>query len=254
MLIENQIKPGWIILSLLFISIFVSLSAYGWCVDGHLRLSFTPQELLSAGGSNWIYSVDKGEWHRIIAGAFLHADLNHLLSNIIALIVVGTFLEGFVGTQWFLITFVLSAIGGIFLSLLFNSESIVAVGASGGIMGLLTTATILSSKIHIVSHKKFIFRRMFGPVLLTIIPSVPYWFFVLFSDSSVNSSIDHAGHLGGILVGAIIGLIMKLIWPPFEQKPYGGILISLTLIVVTFIIFASVAEGFRGLNFGIVNN
>jgi membrane associated rhomboid family serine protease len=92
------------------------------------------------------------------------------------------------------IVFLLSAIGGGLLSLAFQPDAI-SVGASGGIVGLVSYLAVYSFK-----RRDFItpqFRRS----LLTNIG------FILIFGLVLYQVVDNWGHIGGLITGAIYGLV-----------------------------------------------
>lgn len=68
----------------------------------------------------------------------LHADLMHLLVNIGMLMAFGSFLERLLGATHFLILFfATAAVGALTLAWWVGSQPLVAIGASGGVYGLM---------------------------------------------------------------------------------------------------------------------
>ena len=78
----------------------------------------------------------EGQYWRILTGAALHGGAVHLLSNCYALYVLGKLIETLSNRAHLAIVFLLAAVGGGVLSLIFLPEG-VSVGASGGIVGFL---------------------------------------------------------------------------------------------------------------------
>ena len=65
---------------------------------------------------------------------FLHGDLGHLMSNVIAQLLIGSNLEPDIGTRKFLTLYMLSGIGGITFSALCSDS--LSMGASTAVFGL----------------------------------------------------------------------------------------------------------------------
>ncbi len=74
---------------------------------------------------------------RFITAIFLHGGLTHLLLNLFALFLFGTFLEKFVGSNKFLAVFFVSGILANAITVFFYSSSLGASGAIFGIIGAL---------------------------------------------------------------------------------------------------------------------
>ena len=73
-------------------------------------------------------------FHRFILPMFLHGDLGHLASNVIAQLMIGSNLEPDIGSLKFLMLYMLSGIGGITFSALCTDT--LSMGASTAVFGL----------------------------------------------------------------------------------------------------------------------
>jgi membrane associated rhomboid family serine protease len=134
------------------------------------------------------------EYWRILTGATTHASLMHILMNCYAFYSFGRIFEVLTNRAHLAIVFLLSAIGGGVLTLLLQPEGI-SVGASGGIVGLVSYLAVYSFK-----RRQFItpqFRRS----LLTNIG------FILIFGLVLYQVVDNWGHIGGLITGAVYGLI-----------------------------------------------
>ena len=83
-----------------------------------------------------------GEYWRILTGAALHGGMIHLAFNGYALFVLGRLVETLSNRAHLAIMFLLSAIGGNFMSLDFCPNATHSIGASGGIIGFLGYLTV----------------------------------------------------------------------------------------------------------------
>ncbi len=91
--------------------------------------------------------IDNSEWWRLFTPMFLHADIMHLFSNMVALLLFGTTVETVYHSkyQYIVIYFVSGLIGNLFSLLLLPLDSI-SLGASGAIFGLVGAAFISITK------------------------------------------------------------------------------------------------------------
>lgn len=135
-----------------------------------------------------------GQYWRILTGAALHGGLIHLAFNCYALYVLGKLIETLSNRAHLAIVFLLSAIGGGILSLIFLPEAR-SVGASGGIVGFLGYMTVYGFKRRKLLPDGFLKNMLFNVV------------FIGFVGVFVMSNIDNFGHLGGLLGGAIYGFV-----------------------------------------------
>ena len=153
----------------------------------------------------YIYGVNKtmieyGEIYRLLTGTFVHVDLFHFLCNAYALYMIGNMVEGYYGKGKFIAIYLVSALTGSLLSIaMFNGFSI---GASGAIFGLL------GSLLYFGYH----YRVYFGNVILgKIIPVIILNLAIGFS----ISNIDNFAHIGGLVGGFLIGIILTIIYIAF---------------------------------------
>jgi rhomboid protease GluP len=136
--------------------------------------------------------VFAGQWWRLESATWLHGGMNHLVSNAIALFILGMICEHAFGRTQYFVLYVLSGLGGSVLSLL-NSEG-PSVGASGAIFGLQGAAIVLFRQ-----HRERILMRdrRIGAVLLA-------WALYSIVTGWTSPYIDNGAHIGGALTGALI--------------------------------------------------
>lgn len=157
-------------------------------------ISFKGQDLL-AWGANFRPSTTNGEWWRLLTGTFLHGGLMHLIANMYGLLFVGIFLEPLLGRTKYLTAYLLTGILASCASLWWY-DATVSVGASGAIFGLegLFLALLLTK----------IFPPDFGKAFLTsTLIFIGYNLLM-----GLTGGIDNAAHIGGLLSGFIVGLIL----------------------------------------------
>jgi rhomboid protease GluP len=136
----------------------------------------------------------KGEYWRILTGATIHSGILHVGMNSYALYSFGRLVEMLSNRAHIAIVFLLSAIGGGILSLIFLPDA-TSVGASGGIVGLLSYLAVYAFR-----RRQFISPE-FRKSLLVNIGFILVFGLVLFN------RIDNYGHIGGLITGAIYGLV-----------------------------------------------
>lgn len=171
-------------------------------------------------GANYPVLVRAGDYYRLITSAFLHIGLLHLICNNYALYVIGSQLESFLGKAKFLIIYLVSAICGSLMSMLFSDN--ISAGASGAIFGLLGSLLYFG----------YNYRVYLGTVLKSqIIPLIILNLVIGF----VTPGIDNAAHIGGLLggLGMTMALGIKYKTSTFE-KVNGKIIMA---IYVGFLIF-----------------
>ncbi|RMF05776.1 rhomboid family intramembrane serine protease [Candidatus Woesearchaeota archaeon] len=92
-------------------------------------------------------SVFNGGLVSLVTSAFLHADVWHLLGNMLALLIMGRIVEKEVGTLGFLIIYfgamVISGIGSSLFYIFVANTNIGSIGASGAIAGVTSAAILI---------------------------------------------------------------------------------------------------------------
>lgn len=180
---------------------------------------FDVQTLLKF-GANYKPLVLAGEYWRLIASAFLHDGIIHLICNMYALYVIGPQLENFFGKIRFLIIYLFSAIAGNLLSLTFSSA--VSVGASGAIFGLFGSLLYFG----------YYYRVYLGNVLRTqLIPVI--MINILFG--LVTPGIDNAAHIGGLIGGIFISMGIGVKYKSTKSDMINGMIVS--ILYLAFLIY-----------------
>jgi len=159
------------------------------------------------------------DYKRLITSGFLHVSWTHLIFNMISLYLFSGLIALTMGGFEFLLIYFVSLLGGELLSLVVHRHhgDYTSVGASGAVCGVLFAGVAIYPDMGI------------GMFFLPI--QIPGWIyallFVLFSIYGIRSqkrNIGHDAHLGGALIGMVLGLIMH---PSSLINNYGKILIIL---------------------------
>lgn len=166
--------------------------------------------------------IKAGEYYRILTGAFLHANLLHLLMNVYALKVIGSQVETFVGKWKFLVIYLFSLITSSFLVCV---GSVGAVGASGAIFGLMGALLYFG----------YYYRLYLGSVLLSqIVPVIVLNLFI----GLVLPNISNAGHIGGLVGGLFVSMALG-ITSKDKSNRVNGIIVSLLYIgFLAYLVFS----------------
>lgn len=134
------------------------------------------------------------EYWRILTGAVLHGGPLHVFMNGYALYSFGRFVELLSNRAHLAIVFLLSAIGGGLLSL-WAVPNGVSVGASGGIVGLISYLAVYAFR-----RRQFVSAEFRKNLLINI-------GFILVFGLVLYQVIDNYGHIGGLIVGAVYGFV-----------------------------------------------
>ena len=148
-------------------------------------------------GGNIGYLTTHGQWWRLFTSNFIHASVDHVSSNMIALAMIAPVAGAFLGSAGFLWIYLLSGIAGSLLSVTFNAPYIVSVGASGAIFGMY--GSVVAAVIH-DRRKGRVFKNV-GILAATI-----YFIYSNFSQS--NSQVDISAHIGGLIFGFVFSCLL----------------------------------------------
>lgn len=148
-----------------------------------------------------IGSIRAGEQIRMLTSGFLHADMPHLLFNMLTLYFFAPVVTAYLGNLSFIMVYFGSLVFGSLLTLSFhkNDYGYRAVGASGAVTGVLYSAILLRPDM------------MLG--LFFVIPIPAYLFGILYLLYSIygmkakNDNIGHTAHFGGAVGGYLITLL-----------------------------------------------
>lgn len=160
-------------------------------------------EVLDTVGAKDPVALAQGQWWRFATPIFVHIGLIHFLFNTMGLYYIGYQLERVLGAGWFLAIYLLAGIAGNISSSVFTVA--MSAGASGALFGLLGAGYFLERTIgdHIESltgrrpRQRVYSGMVFINVLLGLI--IP--------------GIDNAAHIGGLVVGVGLTLIMVNVRP-----------------------------------------
>lgn len=168
-------------------------------------------------------TVWHGEWWRLLTAPLLHAHPLHLVLNALSLFYLGKVVEALSSRYHLALIFVFSALmGSIFSLFLLDATS---VGASGGIMGYVGFLIIMGLRQQTIMPKNYARSLAIAIIILAATGIVGVDF------------IDNAGHLGGLVGGLLMGMILipkKSVCLPLAPSPNIRVagLFSLTLLVL----------------------
>ena len=176
--------------------------------------AFGFRDAVTWGGIDRHLVADGHEWWRVLTAPWLHGSIDHLIGNLIALIVAGAILERHIGTAWLAAIYFAGGIGGSIGSMVMNDPRMVSVGASGAIMALVTLVFALTFHVCLQDHA----RRLRRLALFTIIPALAP------SAAHGVQEIDVGAHFGGFVVGMTAAYLLLVIWNESEPLPAGRLL------------------------------
>ena len=190
--------------------IWALLMVFVYCLfTGMSPMSPTAQKLLDLGGVRRQEVLD-GEYWRLLTALFLHSGLMHLAMNIGGLALALIFLDKKLKSLVFGVVFIVAGLGASLSSIWWHTNS-VSVGASGAIFGLF--GVIFAFKLlELYSEEEW---------------GGTWWFLFLYVGGSIlfgfSSGIDNAAHIGGLIVGFLLGVLIGELGKHTLLKPESTI-------------------------------
>ena len=181
--------PATAILVLSNILVFIVMVIYGLNI-----ISPTPLELLEIGG-NRRFEVMNGEYWRLFTAVFIHSGILHLFMNLIGLGLGCRLLEKVLGSSKLIVVYIICGIVASLVSIYWNENS-VSIGASGAIFGLY--GIILAFTVFKIYPNHL---RKFTWVLLGLYAGLSLLY-------GFSGGIDNAAHIGGLVCGFLISLLL----------------------------------------------
>ena len=156
---------------------------------------------------DWMYNLALQDWNPvgIVGHILLHADLFHLIGNLIFLWVFGNAINGNAGHLAYLLLYLAFGVAGGIAHLLFDSG--LAVGASGAINGVIGMATAMYPRNQVSVFWLFLIKA--GTFEIPLWGLALIWLIFDIIGAIVGSSgVAVWAHLGGFAAGIATGLIL----------------------------------------------
>jgi membrane associated rhomboid family serine protease len=233
----------------IFTIVFLAANIFVFILTAQAGADDNPAVLMRFGAKVNSLINNQHEWWRFVTPIFLHGGIAHILMNMYGLWVIGPYVERLYGSAKFVFFWVATGVAGVVASylsvqpgihnagplgrFLFKSQDAISVGASGALFGLIGVLFVFGIKFRRELPEGF--KRAFGTGMLpTILLNIAIGYMV--------PVIDNAAHMGGLVAGALLALVVDY-KRPGESKGiavFWHILqfMALALIVVSFVMVA----------------
>ena len=141
---------------------------------------------------------NSGQWYRILTCMFLHADITHLVGNMMLLYFLGDIVERALGHFKYLLLYLGSGIAGSFASMAFSyyfMDDRSSLGASGAIFGM-------------IGGLLWVLLRNRGKLEIMTVPKILFLISYSLFSGFTGSNIDNAAHVGGLFSGFILAILL----------------------------------------------
>lgn len=166
--------------------------------------------------------IRSGEQIRMFSSGFLHADLQHLVLNMLTLYFFAPAVTFFLGSFGLVLVYIGSLLSGSLLTLYLHKDeyNYRALGASGAVMGVVFSSILLMPEAKI---NFFIPAWIFG---------IFYLFYSIYGMKSRRDNIGHTAHFGGAVGGYALTLFRM---PELFQTDLKTVIILAVPIVILFV-------------------
>ncbi|KOS05188.1 protease [Flavobacterium akiainvivens] len=150
-----------------------------------------------------IGSIRAGEQYRMFTSAFLHADIMHLIFNMLTLYFFAPVVMVLMGIPSFIAVYALSLLAGNLLTFAFHKNDYWyrAIGASGAVTGVLYASILLEPNMEL------------GLYFVIPVPAylfgIGYLLYSIYGMKAKNDNIGHVAHFGGAIGGFAFTLIKR---------------------------------------------
>ena len=180
---SQKFKPTYILIAV-NIAVYIYTS-----VAGQNFLTTDTSMLVQYGQVNDLV-INFGYYYQLFTSLFVHADITHIVGNMLFLLIFGLRAEEMFSLPEYLAVYFVGGLTGNVLSLFLLSANTVSVGASGAIFAMFGASVVYA-------------RRS---VSQSIIGALIYAFFLLFISAGVGVNIF--AHIGGLAAGLVIGYVL----------------------------------------------
>lgn len=170
--------------------VFLILSMQGMTEDAEFMLHH---------GAMYVpYVAEGGEYYRLFTCMFLHFGFDHLMNNMVVLLIVGWNLELTIGKIRYLLIYIASGLCGNIVSAIWDirtGEYVVSAGASGAVFGLI------GALLYVALRNRGQSGSISGRRLIFMIFLMLYYGFS-------SAGVDNAAHVGGLLSGFLFAVLL----------------------------------------------
>jgi membrane associated rhomboid family serine protease len=149
-------------------------------------------------------------WITLFTSMFLHGGWDHILGNMLFLLVFGIHVERSMGRLRFLLFYFVCGLGASALEIITSAGSDVpGLGASGAIAGVLAGYLLLYPASHIDALLPI--GRFYWPTVIPAWIFIGLWFayqlilsVVSFGDVGAGGGVAYSAHVGGFITGLVL--------------------------------------------------
>lgn len=162
----------------------------------------------------WPPAVSRGQYDRLLTHGFIHADLSHLLFNMLTLFFFGRLIEGVIVPLYGPVVFLLFYLSAIVVAILPSwlrhrgDTRYRSLGASGAVSAMVFAAILIDP-----------WMKIFIPIPIPgILYGLGYVAWSWWADRNAMDGVNHNAHLSGAIYGVLFMLLLDArVLPHFLQ-------------------------------------
>lgn len=219
----------------LFIGMNVGVFVLMWLAGGMSAMEADERVLVGFGAKVNRLIAEEGQYWRLVTSIFIHIGFIHLFFNCYALMIVGQEIERLYGSTRFVLLYLLTGIAGSIASYLYTPNT--SAGASGAIFGLFGVMATFAFR-----YRKEIPDMLSKEIKRRVIPLI----LINLSFGVFIKQIDNAAHIGGLVAGVLLALIIPYKRPQEKLTPVvwrSLMILSLGVIATSIAIAARDYDG-----------
>jgi membrane associated rhomboid family serine protease len=222
--------------TMIFIGVNVGVFVLMCLAGGFAVTSVDPLVLLGFGAKQNNLIVEQHQYWRLITSIFIHIGIIHLLLNNYALWIIGQEIERIYGSARFVILYLATGIIGSLGSYVFSPQA-TSAGASGAIFGLFGVMAAFAFRYR-KEIPEFLSREIKRRVIPIIFINLAFGFSVRI--------VDNAAHIGGLLSGIALALIIPYMRPNERITPTVWRTLQVICLAVILISFVDAFRSYNG--------
>jgi membrane associated rhomboid family serine protease len=161
--------------------------------------------------------VDGGAYWRLLTSAFLHENILHIAFNMYALYLFGPFVERMLGRARFIAAYLTMSIGASVFVYWLSEPRALTIGASGAVFGLFGMALI------------FLLKAKQDVSTLLVLLAINAFL-------STQGNISWQGHLGGFIVGCLLGVVFGYAPRDRRNQVQAGAMVLVWIAIVVGVV------------------
>lgn len=173
-----------------------------------------------------IGAIKRGEKIRFLSAGFLHADMMHLIFNMLTLYFFANYIIYHLGRVNFVLIYLGSLLAGNLITYYFhkNQPHYSAIGASGAVMGILYSAILINPHITL---------GLFGIIPVPgFVFAIGYLVYSIYGMKNSIGNIGHTAHLGGAIAGYLLTI---LLYPQVLQTSRTMVIVLAIPIILIYV-------------------